>query len=158
MQIAIISNGSVAQVGDYRELFPNTSFPPGGPNDSFLSENSAMRVNLFKAHDRATQKLVAAEPHIEDGWVYTVQVAPKSEEELVADASSKAAEARAQRNRLLVGCDWTQLDDADLDNETKMKWRTYRQALRDISQQPGFPTTIEWPHDPNWVEPITPAE
>lgn len=151
MQVAIISNGSVAQVGDYRELFKNTSFPPGGPDDSFLAENSAMRVNLFKAHDRATEKLVSANPYIEDGWVYTVQLAPKTAEEIAAEQASVAANVRAQRNRLLAACDWTQLDDADLSNETKMAWRNYRQALRDISGQPGFPMDVQWPNDPNYV-------
>jgi hypothetical protein len=64
---------------------------------------------------------------------------PISEEKL-------AAEARAERDRLLALSDWSQLPDVP--QETKDLWAPYRQALRDIPQQPGFPTNIEWPQPP----------
>lgn len=54
--------------------------------------------------------------------------------------------ARAQRDRLLTACDWTQLDDVPL--ATKRAWVAYRQALRDLTKQPGFPTEIQWPTSP----------
>ena len=57
----------------------------------------------------------------------------------------KAAEVRAERNTKLSGCDWTQITDAPAD---KTAWATYRQALRDISIQEGFPMTITWPDAP----------
>ncbi len=82
MNIAIINNGQVTQVGDYRALFPNTSFPPSGPNDSFLSENNAMKVNVWKEYNPATEKLVGCEPYIENGWVYTVTVQALTPEEI----------------------------------------------------------------------------
>lgn len=50
---------------------------------------------------------------------------------------------RVLRDTLLAQCDWTQLPDVPL--ETKTAWATYRQALRDITNQPGFPDVIEWP-------------
>ena len=43
------------QVKHYKEMFSNTSFPASGPSDSFLAEQVAVKVNLFKDHDRATQ-------------------------------------------------------------------------------------------------------
>jgi len=54
--------------------------------------------------------------------------------------------ARFERNRLLSVCDWTQA--ADVPQATKDKWAPYRQALRDIPQQPGFPDNIQWPTKP----------
>jgi len=57
MQIAILT--SPITVGDYRELFSNTSFNSSGPSDEFLTANNAKKVNAFKAHDRLTQKLVS---------------------------------------------------------------------------------------------------
>lgn len=57
-----------------------------------------------------------------------------------------AAAARAERARLLSATDWTQL--ADVPDETSMAWRPYRQALRDITEQPGYPATITWPDVP----------
>lgn len=74
MNIAKLENGTIT-VGNYRELFPNTSFPLTGPNDDFFTENSCLKVSIFKEHDRATQMLVSCEPYVENGMVYTVEVA-----------------------------------------------------------------------------------
>lgn len=75
---------------DYRDAFANTSFPPSGPTDEFLSEQGYAKVNAFKIHDRATQKLIAAEPYYEAPWVYTVQVVDKTADELTADQTTAA--------------------------------------------------------------------
>lgn len=56
-----------------------------------------------------------------------------------------ASEARAQRNALLLASDRTQLADAPFDQAA---WALYRQALRDITAQAGFPATINWPVAP----------
>ena len=48
-------------------------------------------------------------------------------------------------NELLFGSDWTQLADASADAAA---WATYRQSLRDISTQAGFPFDITWPTVP----------
>ena len=55
MQIAILT--SPITVGDYRELFGNTSFNGNGPSDEFLTANNAKKVNAFKTHDRLTHAL-----------------------------------------------------------------------------------------------------
>lgn len=52
---------------------------------------------------------------------------------------------RSERNQLLYLCDWTQLLDAEVD---KSAWASYRQELRDIPQQEGFPENIVWPVKP----------
>ena len=52
---------------------------------------------------------------------------------------------RAQRNRKLADCDWTQLDDSVQD---KSSWATYRQALRDVPQNNADPFDISWPTGP----------
>ena len=51
-------------------------------------------------------------------------------------------EARSKRNTLLAASDWTQVADAPVDQAA---WATYRQALRDITAQAGFPENINWP-------------
>lgn len=55
---------------------------------------------------------------------------------------------RAQRNSLLTLCDWTQLPDAPLTAEQKQEWAEYRQALRDVPEQTGFPDAVIWPSTP----------
>lgn len=59
-----------------------------------------------------------------------------------------AAVARAERDARLAACDWTQLPDAPLDNAQRAAWAEYRQGLRDVPRQAGFPGAVEWPHAP----------
>lgn len=63
-----------------------------------------------------------------------------------------AAQARAQRDKLLADCDWTQTLDAPIDADTREAYRAYRQALRDIPEQEGFPMSIIWPELPAKVK------
>lgn len=69
-------------------------------------------------------------------------------EELNQIANQKAQEVREERNRLLTASDWTQLNDTPLDNTAKVAWTSYRQALRDIPSQSGFPQNVVWPVKP----------
>jgi hypothetical protein len=59
--------------------------------------------------------------------------------------SRKAAEVRSERSAKLAATDWTQITDATAD---KALWATYRQALRDITAQSGFPNNVVWPDAP----------
>jgi len=70
----------------------------------------------------------------------------KTANDLEADklAESKAAK-REERNRRLAASDWTQVADAPVD---QTKWAAYRQELRDLTNQPGFPDDVSWPEEP----------
>ena len=133
------------QVAHYKDLFKNTSFPASGPSDAFLSSAGAYKVSVFRPYDRATQKLVPCDPVVENGFAYVVQVVDKTAEEIAADVASKAAQVRAARDRALSASDWTQVADAPVDQEA---WATYRQALRDLPSQVGFPD-VELPLTPD---------
>lgn len=67
---------------------------------------------------------------------------------LLAAYNPEAEEARAQRDGLLAQSDWTQMPDSPLSDAKKAEWSTYRQALRDVPNQPGFPSNINWPVKP----------
>lgn len=56
-----------------------------------------------------------------------------------------AEELRMVRDQLLARSDWTQAADAPTD---KTAWAVYRQALRDVPLQPGFPGSVIWPTEP----------
>ena len=58
----------------------------------------------------------------------------------------EADEVRTQRDVLLVESDWAVLPDAPVADG--QAWKDYRQALRDVPQQTGFPTDINWPTKP----------
>ena len=59
--------------------------------------------------------------------------------------TEQAKSVRESRNTKLSECDWTQVADALVD---KTVWATYRQALRDVTKQSGFPWAIDWPVAP----------
>ena len=59
-----------------------------------------------------------------------------------------AAQVRAQRDNLLVGVDVIVSNPmrwADLSADKQNEWSTYRLALLDVPEQPGFPSTVVWP-------------
>jgi hypothetical protein len=60
--------------------------------------------------------------------------------------NQRRLELRAKRDFLLATSDWTQI--ADVPQTIKDKWAPYRQALRDVPQQAGFPDNIQWPVKP----------
>jgi len=65
---------------------------------------------------------------------------------LEAEARAKAeVEVKQSRNAMLIASDWTQVPDAPVD---KAAWAAYRQALRDIPDQSGFPFDVIWPTPP----------
>jgi len=78
-------------------------------------------------------------------WLQTWQVTAASAEEIAERLQIKEAEVRQQRNELLSACDWTQLPDSPADHEA---WATYRQELRDVTAQAGFPWEVVWPEPP----------
>lgn len=68
------------------------------------------------------------------------------EAEYAAGANDRAAaKIRTERDIKLTESDWTQVADAPVD---KAAWATYRQALRDIPSQAGFPNEVVWPVEP----------
>jgi len=55
---------------------------------------------------------------------------------------------RQTRNRMLDKSDRYMISDFPMSEETRSLWRQYRQELRDITNQPGFPETVTWPTPP----------
>jgi hypothetical protein len=53
-----------------------------------------------------------------------------------------------QRNKLLYESDWTQIPNNPLTQEVQQEWAVYRQALRDITTQSGYPKDVIWPTPP----------
>jgi len=59
--------------------------------------------------------------------------------------AEQSKSVRDNRTKRLSDSDWTQVADSPAD---KVAWATYRQALRDVTAQAGFPWTIDWPAQP----------
>lgn len=145
MFIAKIEDGQVVKVADHREVYGNVT-----PTAEQLAQKSYMPVNLWRDHDRLTQKLVPCTPVIEGDWVYTMEVQQMTADDIQAAKDSAMAQIRGDRNRLLAQSDYTQIPDNP--NPKKTEWSTYRQALRDLpSTITGDPRIFnDWPKDPNW--------
>lgn len=147
MTYALIKNNTVSEYpvyeGDIRLRFPNTSFtipfePPSG---------YAEVADVLQPVVDYTQNVTEGIPVLVDGtWTRHWVVTDASPEQIADRTASKAQEVRADRNRRLSECDWTQLPDAPVDHAA---WAAYRQALRDVSSQPGFPWNVQWPVVPS---------
>ncbi|WP_137734043.1 tail fiber assembly protein [Pseudaquabacterium pictum] len=75
------------------------------------------------------------------------QFVPRLDADQVAQEAAERLVLHKRRNQLLAS-DWTQLPNAPLAAEQRAAWETYRQALRDITDQPGYPLSIDWPLKP----------
>lgn len=76
---------------------------------------------------------------------------PPTEEEIRERAE---ADVRIQRDKLIAQTDWTQVLDAPITAECRDAFRVYRQALRDVPQQAGFPEEVIWPEVPEVVKAV----
>ncbi len=74
------------------------------------------------------------------------EIEAREAEWLAGADARKAAKVRGERNEKLAATDWTQA--ADVPQSIKDSYASYRQALRDISNQSGFPNEITWPIAP----------
>lgn len=86
--------------------------------------------------------------YIDNQWTQQWAVVDLDPDKKQEKLSMEADGIRAKRNRLLSECDWTQLPDVTLDSVKRTQWNQYRQSLRDITSQPGFPLQINWPISP----------
>lgn len=148
MTVAIVNDNTIEQTGELSALFPNVSFPPNGPEPEWMAANNVVQVNYFKPHDRNTEKLVPADPYLEDGSVYAMTVEPLTADEIAARYDATMAGNKVIRNRMLAECDWTQLADVPLTADCKQAYAVYRQALRDADL-----LTPAWPAAPDedWI-------
>ena len=79
-----------------------------------------------------------------DGEGNTITVQAQKDAKTAADNAALAASERAKRDELLKVTDHYGLSDVTMSSEMA----TYRQALRNVPQQAGFPSTITWPEKP----------
>lgn len=70
------------------------------------------------------------------------------ESQPVEDLSAMERLVRVSRSRILQATDWTQMVDSPVEDLVKTQWADFRSALRDISDQEGFPLNVRWPLPP----------
>lgn len=160
----IRSTGQVTTQGEIRKLHPNTSLPKVWNDDicellgvdpvfegpqatptspyQYSMQQGVEQIN-GKWYTKHVLGPVFTDYRDDDGVLHSIE-----EQETAYRATKDAEQAksvREQRNKLLADTDWTQVADAPVD---KAAWSTYRQALRDVSAQDGFPWNVTWPDAP----------
>jgi hypothetical protein len=168
MEIRIRETGQVMYEGEFRAyLLANNgpSFETLTPEimaelnvDPVLEGPQATTVSPYQFSQRSGVE------QIEGHWYtkYTIGpvfidividgVAMTAAEQNAAYQAAKDAEQansiRMSRATKLAECDWRVLKALENGTLQNFEWALYRQNLRDITNQPGFPWTIEWPVEP----------
>ena len=128
--IVYLDNGQIIKSGqcqdvDFDNYVPNVI--EGIANDSTQYINNGQIVNM---------------PPKPDGAAYF----DYDTKQWVKDFPAQESIVKNQRNILLSESDWTQLPDVQI--QTKQAWATYRQELRDVTSQSGYPFNVIWPTKP----------
>jgi hypothetical protein len=135
-----LTNGTPEKytLGKLRRDNPNTSFPKN-MTEEFLAGYSVYKyIEDRPQYDSLTQRIVEDGFREVDGkWKlsYAVENLPQEEAEM---------SVRRKRDALLGKTDWMALSDVTM----KDVWSSYRQQLRDLTSQVGFPYSVEWPVKP----------
>jgi len=144
------NEGSVVKfpysIDDLKNDNPNTSFPVDMPAAT-LADWGVYPVEVSPKPDVAPDQdavINTLPDYVNGAWVLGWTVQQKTEQEI----AQLADEVRAERNAKLTACDWTQLDDAPVSIDRKRIWQEYRQELRGVTSQAGFPTNVTWPESP----------
>ena len=146
MEIRIRETGQVMFEGEFRASHPNTSFPPQLTAE--LLDSMGADVVFEGAQAQPTRYQTAFRNGVEQvngKWYTKYSVADMDQETKDALDAQQAALIRSQRTQKLAESDWTQVADAPVD---KAAWAGYRQALRDVTTQTGFPWEVTWPAQP----------
>lgn len=147
MSYVKITNGQPENysIGQLRRDNPNTSFPKR-LSDELLASWDVFPLTLTPRPDvDYTKNVTEGAAVLTDGaWKQVWDVTDATPEEIVQRTDNEAQSVRSQRDYLLQQTDWMALSD----NTMTPEWAAYRQSLRDVTDQAGFPWSITWPTKP----------
>lgn len=145
MIYAIVKDGEVVKypytLEELKKDNPNVSFPKSLTQDDLDAFNLLPYMETSPPmYDNKAYQIQRTLPEIKNGKVVVGwEVLPRRDAEI---------RIRQERDRRLAECDWTQMPDSPLSEEDKNVWAQYRQALRDIPNQLGFPLSYSFPEKP----------
>ena len=148
MELRIRETGQIMFESEFRSHLQAT----GGPSYETLTAEIAELLGVDILLEGPTPTVGRYEFAYRDGaekigdkWFTKYSVGQLDDESKAVKDAETANSIRIERNSKLAECDWTQLADAPIDD---LEWAKYRQALRDIPSQAGFPYEVEWPKKP----------
>jgi hypothetical protein len=130
---------------DIVTLYTGTNADLSGNQLVAVTEESA------PAYNQQTEYIVLnTQPTLVNGiWTLGWTINTLTTDQQNSATTAQAATIRQQRDAKLTACDWTQTSDNPIANKTA--WATYRQALRDLTKESGFPWDMTWPTEPTGV-------
>lgn len=146
---AIVKDNTILEfpILSLHQKFPNISFPTI-ITDADLPPG-VVKIHLVPptSYNHLTQKPVqdTVPVFINGQWELGYSIVELNTVEIKNRYDNAVIEVRQNRNILLSESDWTQLPDAPVD---KTLWAVYRQQLRDVTAQSGFPLQVIWPQPP----------
>ena len=147
MEIRIRETGQVMFEGEFRSMHPETSFPV--PLTAEILADFGADVVLEGPQAEPTRYQVGYRDGVQqiDGkWFTKYSVADMADEAKAAKDARQAENVRETRNQRLKDSDWSQ--GKDIADAVSQPWAVYRQALRDVPGQAGFPWDVKWPEQP----------
>ena len=150
MELRNQTTGAVITESEFRAEYPNTSFPQVLTTEiiedfGYDPVLEGPQPDLIPPYQYAQRDGVV---EVNGQWfTHYIAVTPDDEQKAAMDAA-QAAVVRTERNKRLADCDWTQLEDSPLSPDGKGAWALYRETLRKVPEQPGFPWNVEWPPQP----------
>jgi hypothetical protein len=131
--------------------YPEISFPDI-MDDKLLAGFGVFSVEETLAPEPTlTKKVVELDPIYIDGqWKQQWELVDKTQQEIYVEKKQKEYEVRKERDRLLSESDWVVISSLEKGKTIPQDWIDYRQDLRDIPTQKGFPYDVIWP-----VKPLT---
>lgn len=151
---ALIKNNSVVKypigLHDLKKEYPNTSFPSRFSEFDFTDYGVVEVVSTeVPSYNPDIERVIEGTPTLKDDvWEQVWVIEPLSTEEQQQILDNKAASIRAQRDRLLTETDWVVIKAKETGTNLSASFKEYRQALRDITLQEGFPNNVIWPTKP----------
>ena len=144
------STGEVLSQGQVRSLYPNTSFPSQW-TPALVEELGLDPV--FESPTPTTTRYQTAfkngvEQDAKGNWVWKWSVSEMDDEAKAAKDAEQAKAIRNDRDKRLADCDWIVIKAYETNTNVPGIWEVYRQALRDIPAQAGFPWDVTWPEKP----------
>lgn len=138
-------------IGKLRKENPNISFPRVISVETLAAHGVYSVTNASRpSYDARTQTvaLSSAPTKVGSDWTIGWVVSDKSAEEIQTYDDSAGKSVRQQRDKLLSECDWVVIMHTEKGTNIPLAWEVYRQALRDITDQSGFPHSVDWPTKP----------
>jgi hypothetical protein len=162
MELRIRETGQIITEQEFRRIHSNTSFPRVLSGDILNSFGIDPILEGPQASTTPPYELSVRQgvEEINGQWFTKYVVGPvftdneektaaEQEVEYKARIDEQAAEnVRQQRDRLLAETDWVVIKAKETDSTLSTSFKSYRQALRDVPLQDGFPHNISWPEKP----------